>query len=219
MQFLDQSKTAAVNIVAPNRMAAIVLCGGKSTRMGMPKLMLPFGSETLLERVVRILNEVLPTVVVVAARSQDLPMLPAGTRIARDELDDQGPLAGIASGLATARRIADAAYISSCDVPLLKPAFVRLMISALGTHELAIADDGNFQHPLAAVYRMTLEEQIRQMLAEGKRSPTSLVRACDSRIVEADELRNADPTLESLRNVNTRNDYVAALRDAGFVNS
>ena len=38
--------------------AAIVLCGGRSRRMGRDKASLPFGTETLLERVVRIVSEV-----------------------------------------------------------------------------------------------------------------------------------------------------------------
>ena len=45
----------------------IVLCGGKSTRMGRPKLSLPFGDETMLSRVVRIVSQVVSPVVVVAS--------------------------------------------------------------------------------------------------------------------------------------------------------
>jgi len=51
----------------------IVLCGGKSTRMGVPKATLPFGPETMLQRVVRLLGTVVSPVVVVAAQGQPLP--------------------------------------------------------------------------------------------------------------------------------------------------
>ena len=53
--------------------AGIVLCGGKSTRMGSSKALLPFGSETMLQRVVRLLGEVVSPMVVVAAVDQELP--------------------------------------------------------------------------------------------------------------------------------------------------
>ena len=36
-----------------NVYAAIVLCGGRSSRMGTPKALLPFGPELMLQRVVR----------------------------------------------------------------------------------------------------------------------------------------------------------------------
>ena len=54
----------------------IVLCGGRSTRMGVPKATLPFGPETMLQRVVRLLGAVVSPIVVVAAREQSLPELP-----------------------------------------------------------------------------------------------------------------------------------------------
>ena len=55
---------------------ASCLCGGKSTRMGVPKATLPFGPETMLQRVVRLLGTVVSPIVVVAARGQELPELP-----------------------------------------------------------------------------------------------------------------------------------------------
>ena len=77
----------------------IVLCGGKSTRMGAPKATLPFGPETMLQRVVRLLGTVVSPIVVVAAREQVLPELPDGVIVTRDEREQQGPLEGLRAGL------------------------------------------------------------------------------------------------------------------------
>src|SRR5579862_2191897 len=115
----------------PLRIGGIVLCGGKSSRMGRPKAWLPFGSEFMLQRVVRILSEVVSPIVVVAAQGQDVPQLPAGVEIARDKHEGLGPLAGLAAGLKTLGERVGAAYCSSCDVPLLEPAFVARIIAAL----------------------------------------------------------------------------------------
>ena len=51
----------------------VILCGGESRRMGRPKAWLPFGPETLLQRVVRLIGEVVNPLVVVAAPDQDVP--------------------------------------------------------------------------------------------------------------------------------------------------
>src|SRR5437764_7598096 len=99
------------------RVGGIILCGGQSKRMGRPKAWLPFGGELMLPRVVRLLGEAVAPVVVVAAPGQDVPPLPAGVRVVRDEREARGPLQGLAAGLDALQGVADAAYVSSCDVP------------------------------------------------------------------------------------------------------
>jgi molybdopterin-guanine dinucleotide biosynthesis protein A len=184
--------------------------------MGRPKLSLPFGDETMLGRVVRIVGEVVSPVVVVAAANQELPPLPAGTIVAHDETERQGPLAGLAAGLAALRDRADAAYVSACDVPLLKAAFIRALIDALGRHEMAVPRGEEYHHTLAAVYRTMLEGRIRDLIAAGHLRSQLLVQESDARLVDPADLRAVDPELESLRNVNTPADYKAALRSAGI---
>jgi len=71
---------------------AIVLCGGKSSRMGSPKALLPFGPETMLQRVVRRLAGVVSPIVVVAAVDQRLPELSHQVIVTRDEQQGRGPL-------------------------------------------------------------------------------------------------------------------------------
>src|SRR5690349_7691008 len=104
------------------RTAGIVLCGGQSSRMGKPKAWLPFAGEIMLPRVVRLLAEAVTPIVVVAAPGQDVPELPAGVDVVRDPERGRGPLQGLAAGLEALTGRADAAYLSSCDVPLLRPA-------------------------------------------------------------------------------------------------
>ncbi len=202
--------------IRDQRVGGIVLCGGQSVRMGRPKWSLPFGDETMLGRVVRIVGEVVSPVVVVAAAGQDLPPLPTGTLVTRDELDAQGPLAGLAVGLTALADSADAAYVSSCDVPLLKVEVIQILIDALGTHEVAIVRDQERDHPLTAVYRVSCAGRAREFLNTRRRGLTEFVRQRDVRIVEAVELRAVDPELRSLANVNTPVEYEAALRAAGF---
>jgi molybdopterin-guanine dinucleotide biosynthesis protein A len=192
----------------------IVLCGGQSTRMGRPKAWLPFAGETMLARVVRLLSEVVHPIVVVAAPDQEVPPIPAGVEIVRDEARGRGPLQGLAAGLAALAGRAEAAYLSSCDVPFLQPAFVRRIIELLGDHALCAPRTGGYHHPLAAVYRVEVVTTVRQLLSENRLRPFFLFGAVPTRVVEAVELADVDPTLQSLRNLNTPGDYDAALREA-----
>ena len=71
----------------------------------------------------------------------------------------------------------DAAYVSSCDVPLLLPEFIREMIRRLGPHELAVPREGDFHHPLAAVYRTSLRDSVRQLVSDKRLRPLFRLRA------------------------------------------
>ena len=198
-----------------DRAAGIVLCGGRSSRMGRPKAWLPFGDEVLLQRVVRILSDVVDPIVVVAAPGQDLPALPAGTLIARDEREHLGPLNGLAEGLAALEGRAKVAYLSSCDVPFLKPAFVRRVLERMGDASVCIPDVGGFKHPLAAAYRLDVLPAVRTLLRENRLRPVFLTEVVHSRILTATDFLDVDSDQSSLRNLNTPEEYEAALREIG----
>lgn len=198
-----------------NRFGGIVLCGGKSSRMGAPKATLPFGGQTLLERVVRRLSEAVGPIAVVAAPDQELPELPTHVIVVHDRRQFRGPLAGLAGGLAALANDCDAAYATACDVPFLRPQFVQRMIELLGRHDIAVPRTDGFQHPLAAVYRMTVRPHIDELLAADRLRPVFLFDRVSTREVSAEELLAADPELKTLRNLNRPEDYQEALADAG----
>jgi molybdenum cofactor guanylyltransferase len=191
----------------------IVLAGGQSTRMGTAKALLPFGPETMLQRVVRLLATTVSPIVTVAAREQELPPLPAAIIVARDERDARGPLEALRAGLKALPDSVDAAYVTSCDVPLLVPAFVEHMLSLLGEHDIAVMEIDGFTHPLSAVYRRTVLPHVESLLARDRLRPIFLFDAVRTRRVSPDEMRVADPDLRTLRNLNTREDYEAALAE------
>jgi molybdopterin-guanine dinucleotide biosynthesis protein A len=194
--------------------AGIILCGGQSSRMGRPKACLPFAGEIMLRRVVRLLGEVpLAPIVVVAAPDQELPPLPSGIEVVRDRLRGRGPLQGLAGGLTALAGRADAAYISSCDVPFLRPAFVRRLMALRGDHAICVPDVHGYRHPLAAVYRLDVQSVVSQLLEENRLRPAFLFDRVPTRLVTPDELVDVDPDFSSLRNLNTPEEYEAALRD------
>lgn len=195
--------------------AGIVLCGGKSTRMGAPKALLPFGPETMLQRVVRLLGEVVSPIVVVAASDQSLPALPPGVIVTRDEREGRGPLEGLRAGLKALPPDVEAAYVTSCDVPLLVPGFVSQMLDLAGGYDVAVMEIDGFTHPLSAVYRRTTLACVEELLAKDRLRPVFLFEAVNTRRIGPREM-TADPDLRTLRNLNTREDYERALVEAGL---
>src|SRR5258708_7207837 len=130
----------------------VVLCGGQSTRMGSSKALLPFGPETMLQRVVRLLGTVASPLVVVAAPGQELPPLPASVCGARDTHEGQGPLEGLRAGLQALPASVEIAYVTGCDAPLLVPRLVEYLVQQLGDYDAVVLEIDGFVHPLSAVY-------------------------------------------------------------------
>ena len=197
------------------RTGGIVLCGGRSSRMGRPKAWLPFGDELMLPRIVRILREVVEPIVVVAATDQEVPPLPEEVAIVRDDEEGRGPLQGLAAGLAALAGKAEAAYLSSCDVPFLKPAFVRRVIELLGDNAISVPHVAGFHHPLAAAYRIEVLPEVQKLLAANRLRPVYLFETAPTRILDAHDFADVDPTFESLRNLNTPEEYAASLAILG----
>jgi molybdopterin-guanine dinucleotide biosynthesis protein A len=198
------------------QIGGIILCGGKSSRMGSSKALLPFGEELMLQRVARILTEVVSPLVIVAAEGQELPPLSIEATIVRDEHPEGGPLEGLRAGLKAIAGRAEAAYVTSVDVPLLLSAFMRQMIDELGDADVAVPvedEDGKlFHHPLAGVYRTRVLPVVEQLLAADRRRMVFLFDGVLTKRVPVEVLRAVDPDLLSLRNINAPADYEAALK-------
>ena len=193
--------------------AGIVLCGGKSTRMGTSKALLPFGRETMLQRVVRLLSGVVAPIVIVAAADQTLPDLPADVIITHDEREGRGPLEGLRAGLEALPEHVDKAYVTSCDVPLLVPAFVEQMLELSAGYDVAVMEIDGFAHPLSAIYSPTVLPHVEALLSANRLRPLFLYDLVNTRRVSPGEM-TSDPDLLTLRNLNTPQDYEAALRAA-----
>jgi len=197
---------------------AIILCGGASARMGSDKAWLPFGTnEVLLQRVVRLVGEVVPCerIVCVAAAAQSLPQLAAEVQVIRDVEKYGGPLVGLALGMAALGDRADAAFVCGCDAPLLAPAFIARMFDLLGGHQIAVPHDGAHCHPLAAVYRNDVLPVVESLLASGERSLQALVDRCSTLRVPTEDLRAVDPRLASLQGCNAPDEYRLLLKHIG----
>ena len=194
--------------------AGIILCGGKSERMGTAKAMLPFGDELLVQRVVRIVSSAVSPLVVVASPGQSLPKFPSETLLAYDRHVDQGPLEGFAVGLSALPQSTEAVFLTGCDTPFLTPLFIDRMLMLLDGYVAAVPKQSGRYHPLSAAFSRTVLPQIQTLLGEGHRRMGFLLESIDAREVSPDEWRDVDSESESLRNLNNPDDYHRALRDA-----
>ena len=188
--------------------------------MGTPKAALEWHGSTLLGRTVRIVARAANgPVVVVRAPGQDLPELPEGTLVADDPQEGKGPVQGIAAGLAALTGRADIAFVGSVDMPFLHPSFIRRVLRVLQDNEgadVALPVARGFKQPLAAAYRVSLAGTAERLVQEDRLRPAFLFGECQVETLDETALRRDpvlaafDPDLDSVLNVNTSADYVAA---------
>jgi len=178
--------------------------------MGRDKWSLPFGDETLLARTVRAVREVVDEVLVVAREGQEID--DGDYRIVRDPAEGLGPLAGLVAGLEAMS--AERAFLTSCDVPFLKPAYVRRMLERSRGHPVAVPLLDGYHMSTSAVYGRDVLPIARRLLQEERLRPLFLIREVDALVVNETELRDMDSDLLSFRNCNTPEAYEQALRDA-----
>ena len=186
---------------------AVVLAGGKSSRMGRPKALLPFHGEPLIAHIVRRLQRLFPDIVVVAAPEQELPRLPA--TLVRDDVPFQGPVGGIYYGLKAAR--GQFCFVTSCDVAFLNFPLISHLISEIAHHDVVVPYWENRYQPLHAVYRTSVLPLLEEQLERGELRPIFLydrVRTCK---IDAEAIRRFDPEGLSFLNMNTQEEYKAAL--------
>ena len=194
------------------RRRGVVLCGGRSRRMGRDKAWLPFDRERLLQRAVRTVGSAVDSVTVVARPGQALPPLPPEVAVLRDDVPDLGPLGGLVAAL----RAADDApcFVTSCDAPLLRREVPDLLFASLGSADVAVAEAEGYTHPLCAVYRPRVRGHVGRLLAAGRLRPIFLYDEVPTVRVPESALRAVDPELDCLRNVNDADAYEAALARA-----
>ena len=188
--------------------AAVILVGGKSSRMGRAKALLPFDNEPLIAHVVRRLKSWFPEIIVVAAPDQELPELSAV--LVRDEIAYQGPVSGIYHGLKAATK--DVCFVTSCDAPFLNFELIDHLLEQISDYDVVVPFWQERFQPLHAIYRTSVVPLLKEQLERGELRPIFLYDKVRTRKIQEAEIRRLDPEGLSFLNMNSPADYDAALQ-------
>lgn len=196
-------------------LAAIVLAGGHSRRMGQDKATLDWAGQPMLARIVETLGRCCDPVLVVASevsaayRSLKGTGGPPATWIT-DEDSHGGALGALAAGLdAAARAGAQLAFVCATDMPLVSPELVDELSAALtDSIDVVVAHDCERDHPMAGIYRVQTAGAVADLARAGERRMTAVLDAVVTRRITV-----SDP--EWLTNVNAPEDLHRLRESAG----
>ncbi|MER3436326.1 MAG: molybdenum cofactor guanylyltransferase [Chloroflexota bacterium] len=193
----------------PDGISAAVLAGGKSSRMGTDKALVPLapGGPAMLELVLGVLRPVASDLVIVAS---DRPAYGRfGVPVVPDRFSGAGVLGGIATALSYAQH--DRCLVVACDMPLINPELLRFLVGIDPAADAVVprtrarsrqGGDVTFQ-PLHAVYHRRCLPAIERALSGRRLSAIAFLADVHVRFVGELVLRAIDPELRSLMSVDT----------------
>lgn len=191
--------------------SAIVLAGGRSSRMGADKATLRFGGVTIIERVIAALTRGFDEVVIVAGAPAMAPayaLAGGSVRMLRDPVPFEGPVKALRLGLDAIGT--EVGFACACDLPFVDVRLAAELCGMAAGHDAAIVQIAGRLQVLHAAYRKSCLPAIDAMIGRGERRLQDLAPLLDARVVGEDEIRRYDPELLSFFNVNTPEDYARA---------
>lgn len=194
-------------------LAAVILAGGRSSRMGRPKAWLDFHGRPLLQHVIARVRPWVDEIVVVAAPGQDLPDLAAAAApppvVVRDDHPGAGPLPALTLGLATMH--APWALALGCDAPLVRADIVSHLAGQRDDVDVVLPIWDGRPQPLVALYARRLVPTLQTLVAAGERRVHAVGELPQVRRVQAAELAPLDPDGETFWSLNTPAEYARAV--------
>jgi molybdopterin-guanine dinucleotide biosynthesis protein A len=183
--------------------AAFVLAGGKSSRMGQDKALLNLGGRSLLSRALELAGSVAPIVAIVGNGVKFFSM----GRVVEDIYPGQGPLAGIHASLIASE--SDLNLILAVDTPFLEREFLQYLLSeaSRGSAVATVPKTTEGWQPLCAVYRREFAEAAERALRAGKNKIGALFENVETRVIGVEELSRMNFPEAMFRNLNTPEDW------------
>lgn len=185
--------------------ALVILCGGKSTRIGTDKALLPFGDCCLIEYLVRKFQPDFPKIYLSVQQKNDYAHLNLPVTTIGDIYGNAGPLSGIFSALSMISE--ERAFFISVDTPFVEPALGLYLLSQPQEHPIWAIERANDQlETLSAVYSKSCIPQVGKAMLFHQYSFNRLHEKCNAGYVPEEELTKVCPVPlnEQFFNINTR---------------
>ncbi|MCQ6274537.1 molybdenum cofactor guanylyltransferase [Bacillus sp. V3B] len=187
---------------------AVILAGGKSSRMGTNKALLTIEGKTVIEGMVEKIEPIVDDMIIVTNTFEEyeflqLPMI-------EDKWKGMGPLAGIEAGLSASKT--DRNLIIACDMPFISTELGTYLLSCLEDYQAAVPEVSGQLHPLFASYRKEVHGAVTQSLEQNQLRIRHLLHSIHVKIVKEELLQSLGLPNEEIYffNMNDRDEYQKA---------
>lgn len=192
----------------PPDVAAFVLAGGKSSRMGVDKAFVLLDGRTLLARALELARSAASDVRIVG----DAAKFAAFAPVVEDAFRGCGPLGGIHAALQSSP--AELNLVLAVDVPFVSPALLEYLITrarSSASFRVTAARVGGRLQPLCAVYRREFAIAAEQALRAGHYKIDAFFDVARTQMIREEELVEAGFSPTMFRNLNSPEDLAEAI--------
>ncbi|MFS0783058.1 molybdenum cofactor guanylyltransferase [Bacillus sp. 1P06AnD] len=185
---------------------AIILAGGKSSRMGRNKALLPIFNQTVIEHIASRCQLVADEVILVTNDPETYSFL--GLPMVADRYGKSGPMAGLEAGLTASSH--DVGLLVACDMPFLDEQVMRALTAGIVGHDAAVPVIEGRKHPLFAAYRKTCLKTIREKLLARDVKMMHLLDDVQVKELFEEDLALSDESKMAFFNMNSPDEYKKA---------
>lgn len=188
---------------------AIILAGGKSSRMGFDKQFLKIDETRIMNHMTHILEQEFQEIIIVTNKPEEYKE--SKYKIITDVIVGKGPLSGIHAGLRESSY--KYAYILGCDMPNINIEYIKYMKGLISNKDIdgCVTRKSEYIETFNSFYSKNIVEQIENHLLEDRRSINSLLPKLNIYYIEEDTAREYSPNWEMFSNLNTVEDLQAYL--------
>lgn len=183
--------------------SAILLTGGKSSRMGTNKALLSLGESHAVTRIVEVAKTHCKEIILATNEPESYSFL--ALPCVRDIYQEKGPLGGLHSGLS--RITNPLALVFPCDLPLISSEYIPPLLEADAKYDIVIYEAAGRIHPLFGRYHQSVLPRVITCLEEERLKIQEFFQPLQVKILKAEDYHFAVSPEICLMNMNTPADY------------
>jgi molybdopterin-guanine dinucleotide biosynthesis protein A len=185
----------------------VILAGGKSRRMrGGNKALIEIDGVKIVQRAANVLLDVFEEVICITNTPEDFAFLQLP--LFGDLIPNGGALGGLYSGLHFSRN--DRIFVAACDMPFLNSSIIAYMCSKAEMADIVVPHIGANFEPLHALYSKRCLPHMRHLLEHGDLAIINVFDKVKVLEISETEMTACDPSMSSIRNINTPDDLFVA---------
>lgn len=183
---------------------AVILAGGKSSRMKFDKQFLNIKGVRLIDYLIDKLKLEFEEIIIVTNKKEFYKDYKI--KIVSDEIKDKGPLSGIHIGLKEAS--SEYVYFIACDMPIVNLEYINYMKNIITDADACVTKSQNHIEPLNSFYNKSIINKIEEYIDNDRRSLFSFINSIDSMYIDEGKAREFSPNWDMFKNLNTQEDLI-----------
>lgn len=183
--------------------SAVVLAGGKSSRMGFDKSTMVLQNKKLIESTIKKLDSLFDDIII-SVDSLEKKSEFNHDKIVVDKVKGVGPLGGMISALEMAQ--SDRLFVIPCDMPVIDTKYISFMMKYMDDNEIILSEKNGYFEPFPGFYSKSLIPRIEELINQNRRSIRSIFGCSRTKVISESEWKKLGFSEEIFTNLNTTQD-------------